>query len=36
MGKTKFLQMARESDALYKIDGVCLIEVEIFETYLDM
>lgn len=35
MGKTKFLQMARDSGALYKIDGVCLIEVEIFEAYMD-
>jgi len=34
MGKTKFLQLARESGALYQINRTCLIEVEVFEAYL--
>ena len=35
IGKTKFLQMARDAGALYKINRTCLIEVEIFEEYLN-
>ena len=34
MGKTKFMQIAREAGVLYKIDRSCLIEVEVFEDYL--
>ena len=35
MGKTKLLMEARNSGALIKIGRVCLIEVEVFEKYLE-
>ena len=35
MGKTKLLMEARNAGALIKIGRVCLIEVEVFEEYLE-
>ena len=36
MGKTKLLMEARKSGALIKMGRVCLIEVEVFERYLEL
>ena len=35
IGMTKFQQMAKEARAVYKIDGLALVNCEIFERYLD-
>lgn len=35
ISKTKFLELARAAGALYKLEGTCLINVEIFEQYLE-
>ena len=34
IGVTKFMQLAKEAKAVYKIDGVVLVNTEIFEKYL--
>lgn len=35
LGITKFMQLAREAKAVYKIDGIALVNTEIFERYLE-
>jgi len=35
MGLSKFQQLAREAKAVYKIDGIILVNTEIFERYLE-
>lgn len=35
MGHCKFEQLAREAKATYKIDGIVLVNTEIFEEYLE-
>ena len=35
MGLSKFQEMAREAKAVYKIDGIVLVNTEIFEKYLE-
>ena len=35
MGMTKFQQLAKEAKAVYKIDGMALVNCEIFERFLD-
>lgn len=35
MGLSKFQQLSREAKAVYKIDGIVLVNTEIFERYLE-
>lgn len=35
MGHCKFEQLAREAGATYKIDGIVLVNCEIFEEFLE-
>lgn len=35
IGVTKFMQLAKEARAVYKIDGVVLVNTEIFERFLE-
>lgn len=35
MGITKFQQLAKEAKAVYKIDGLVLVNTMIFERYLE-
>ena len=35
IGLTKFQVLAKEAKAVYKIDGVCLVNCEIFERFLE-
>ena len=35
MGLSKFQEMAREARAVYKIDGIVLVNTEIFEKFLE-
>lgn len=35
MGHCKFEQLAKEAGAVYKIDGICLVNCHIFEEYLE-
>ena len=35
MGLSKFSQLAREANAVYKIDGIVLVNTEIFDRYLE-
>ena len=34
-GVTKFRALAREAKAVYKVDGIVLVNCEIFEKYLE-
>lgn len=35
MGLTKFSQLAREAKAVYKVDGIVLVNTEIFDKFLE-
>lgn len=35
IGLTKFQELAKEAKAVYKIDGIALVNCEIFENYLE-
>lgn len=35
MGLSKFSQLAHEANAVYKIDGIVLVNTEIFDRYLE-
>lgn len=35
LGTTKFRQLAKEAKAVYKIDGVALVNCDLFEKYLE-
>lgn len=35
LGLNKFMEMAREAGAVYKIDKVALVNTEVFEQYLE-
>lgn len=35
LGLTKFQQLAKEARAVYKIDGVALVNCDLFEKYLE-
>ncbi len=35
MGITKFTQLAKEANAIYKVDKIVLVNTEIFEKYLE-
>lgn len=35
MGVTKFMQLAREADAIYKIDHITLVNCDRFEAFLE-
>ena len=35
LGLTKFQELAKEAKAVYKIDGIVLVNCEIFEKYLE-
>ena len=35
MGHCKFEQLSKEAGAVYKIDGICLVNCQIFEEYLE-
>lgn len=35
IGLTKFQELAKEAQAVYKIDGVVLVNCEIFEKFLE-
>ena len=35
IGLTKFQQLAKEANALYKVDKIVLVNCEIFERYLE-
>lgn len=35
LGMTKFQALAKEAKAVYKIDGVALVNCELFERYLE-
>ena len=35
LGLTKFQQMEKEARAVYKIDGVALVNCDLFEKYLE-
>ena len=35
MGITKFTQLAKEANALYKVDKIVLVNLELFERYLE-
>ena len=35
LGLTKFLALAKEAKSVYKIDGVALVNCELFERYLE-
>ncbi len=36
MSQSKFEKLAKEADAIYKVDKVVLINCDIFEKYLEM
>lgn len=35
MGTTKFCQLAKEAKAVYKIDKLCLVNLDIFDEYIE-
>ncbi|GFI18232.1 hypothetical protein IMSAGC009_03404 [Lachnospiraceae bacterium] len=35
LGLTKFQELAKEAKAVYKIDGIALVNCEIFEKFLE-
>lgn len=35
IGSTKFQALAKEANAVYKVDGIALVNCEIFEKYLE-
>ena len=35
MGITKFTQLAHEARAVYKVDGIVLVNTEVFDRYLE-
>ena len=35
IGLTKFQELAKEAKAVYKIDGLALVNCELFEKYLE-
>ncbi|MEE8885256.1 MAG: DUF6462 family protein [Eubacteriales bacterium] len=35
MGLSKFQELAKEAKAVYKVDGIALVNCEIFEAYLE-
>ena len=35
MGLSKFSQQAREAKAVYKVDGIVLVNTEVFDRYLE-
>lgn len=35
LGLNKFMDLAREANAVYKIEKVCLVNCELFERYLE-
>ncbi len=35
MGMSKFQQLAKEAKAVYKVDGIVLVNTEVFEKYLE-
>ena len=35
MGLSKFSQLAREAKAVYKVDGIVLVNTEIFDRFLE-
>ena len=35
LGLTKFQELAKEAKAVYKIDGIALVNCEIFEQFLE-
>lgn len=35
MSKSKFIQLAKEADATYKIDKLVLVNCDIFEQYIE-
>ena len=35
LGMTKFRALAKEAQAVYKVDGIALVNCEIFEKYLE-
>lgn len=35
MGLSKFQQLAHEAKAVYKIDGIVLVNLELFDKYLE-
>ena len=35
IGLTKFQVLAKEANAVYKVDGIALVNCEIFEKYLE-
>lgn len=35
LGLTKFQELAREAKAVYKVDGIALVNCEIFEKFLE-
>lgn len=35
MGLSKFSQLAREAKAVYKVDGIVLVNTEVFDRYLE-
>lgn len=35
IGLTKFQALAKEANAVYKVDGIALVNCEIFEKYLE-
>ena len=35
MGLSKFQQLSKEAKAVYRIDGIVLVNTEIFEKYLE-
>ena len=36
MGRTKFIELAKESGAIYKINSMVLVNTEVFERYLEL
>ena len=35
IGKTKFIALAKEAKAVYRVDGIVLVNCEIFEKFLE-
>ena len=35
MGLSKFSQLAREAKAVFKVDGIVLVNTEVFDRYLE-
>lgn len=35
MGRDKFMQLAKEANAIYKLDRMVLVNCDLFEAYLD-